>query len=260
LILLVDLADTALLVEDQIEHLVLAKKDSAKLLFLHEGDGLELDHFEDREEGHDHGVARGAGFEELDEIESVVFAGEDLRAELSDHLRDGEFLVAQLDARDFFAALEDLLEDFYEIDQGDDEVGVGAFVVVEGFVGLGPDVFFNLLFLVEELGGVLEFFVLDEALPTSIAEGRASFAKYPESAKLFLPDGKIPKPGDKFVNKDYAETLRTLAKEGGQSFYHGTIAQKIAICSQPFTVMAKRSLEPPFLKFFWADQRVHEIE
>ena len=27
--------------------------------------------------------------------------------------------------------------------------------------------------------------------------------------------------GDRFVNKDYAETLRTIAKEGGQSFYRG---------------------------------------
>ena len=40
----------------------------------------------------------------------------------------------------------------------------GAFVVVEGFVGLGPDVFFDLLLLVEELGGVFIFFVFDETL------------------------------------------------------------------------------------------------
>jgi gamma-glutamyltranspeptidase len=73
-----------------------------------------------------------------------------------------------------------------------------------------------------------EGFVLDEALPTSIAEGRDSFAKYPEAARIFLPGGKVPKPGDRFVNKDYAETLRTLAKEGGQSFYTGTIARRIA--------------------------------
>jgi gamma-glutamyltranspeptidase len=71
-------------------------------------------------------------------------------------------------------------------------------------------------------------FVLDEALPTSIAEGRASFAKYPESAKLFLPGGKVPRPGDRFVNKDYATTLRTIATEGAQSFYHGSLAKKIA--------------------------------
>jgi len=79
-------------------------------------------------------------------------------------LRDGEFFMTQLDAGDFFAALEDLLENFYEIDKGDDQVSVGAFVVVEGFVGLGPNVFFDLLFLIEELRGVFKFFVLDEAL------------------------------------------------------------------------------------------------
>jgi gamma-glutamyltranspeptidase len=73
-----------------------------------------------------------------------------------------------------------------------------------------------------------EGFILDEALPTTIAEGRESFAKYPEAAKIYLPGGKIPKPGDRFFNKDYAETLRTLAKEGGDSFYRGSIARRIA--------------------------------
>lgn len=73
-----------------------------------------------------------------------------------------------------------------------------------------------------------EGFTLDAALPTTIARGRASFAKYPESAKLFLPGGRVPQPGDRFVNKDYAATLRTLASEGAQSFYHGSIARRIA--------------------------------
>jgi gamma-glutamyltranspeptidase len=71
-------------------------------------------------------------------------------------------------------------------------------------------------------------FVLDQALPTSIAVGRAQFAKYPESARIFLPGGKVPRPGDRFVNKDYAETLRTIAREGARSFYTGTIARRIA--------------------------------
>lgn len=72
-----------------------------------------------------------------------------------------------------------------------------------------------------------EGFILDDALPTTIREGQAQFAKYPESMKVFMPGGNVPKAGDRFVNKDYAETLRTLAKEGGQSFYRGTIARKI---------------------------------
>jgi len=73
-----------------------------------------------------------------------------------------------------------------------------------------------------------EGFVLDEALPTSITEGRSAFARYPEAAKVFMPGGKIPQPGDRFVNKDYAATLRTLATEGAESFYRGSIARQIA--------------------------------
>ena len=72
-----------------------------------------------------------------------------------------------------------------------------------------------------------EGFILDEALPTTIAEGRSQFSKYPESMKVFMPGGKVPKAGDRFTNKDYAETLRTLAKEGAQSFYRGSIAKRI---------------------------------
>jgi gamma-glutamyltranspeptidase len=71
-------------------------------------------------------------------------------------------------------------------------------------------------------------YILDEALPTTIAIGRDRLARYPESARIFLPDGKVPQPGDRFINKDYAETLKVLAREGGQSFYRGTIARKIA--------------------------------
>ena len=71
-------------------------------------------------------------------------------------------------------------------------------------------------------------YILDESLPTTVAAGRAGFAKYPEAAKIYMPNGQIPKPGDRFVNKDYAETLKVLAKEGGQSFYRGSIARKIA--------------------------------
>lgn len=72
-----------------------------------------------------------------------------------------------------------------------------------------------------------EGFILDDALPTTIREGQAQFAKYPESARVWMPGGMVPKAGDRFVNKDYAETLRTLAREGAQSFYRGSIARRI---------------------------------
>jgi gamma-glutamyltranspeptidase len=71
-------------------------------------------------------------------------------------------------------------------------------------------------------------FVLDEALPTSIAEGRGFFEKYPEAARIFLPGGAVPRPGDVFVNRDYGRTLRAIASEGARAFYEGSIARAIA--------------------------------
>ena len=73
-----------------------------------------------------------------------------------------------------------------------------------------------------------EGFVLDEALPTSISEGRRFLEKWPEASKIYLPGGKVPRPGDRFSNKDYANTLRAIAKDGADTFYRGEIARKIA--------------------------------
>lgn len=73
-----------------------------------------------------------------------------------------------------------------------------------------------------------EGFVLDESLPSSIAEGRRFLEKWPEAAKIYLPGGKVPRPGDRFVNKDYATTLRAIQKGGADAFYRGEIAKKIA--------------------------------
>jgi gamma-glutamyltranspeptidase/glutathione hydrolase len=70
--------------------------------------------------------------------------------------------------------------------------------------------------------------VLDEALPTSISEGRRFFEKYAESRKIYLPGGRVPKPGDRFRNTDYANTLRAIAKGGANAFYRGEIARRIA--------------------------------
>lgn len=73
-----------------------------------------------------------------------------------------------------------------------------------------------------------EGFVLDEALPTTIAEGRAFLEKYSEAARIFLPGGRVPQAGERFVNKDYAATLRAIAADGADTFYRGAIARKIA--------------------------------
>ena len=73
-----------------------------------------------------------------------------------------------------------------------------------------------------------EGYVLDDALPTSVAEGQSFLRKYEAAREIFMPGGRVPRAGDRFVNRDYASTLRAIAKGGAKEFYQGTIARKIA--------------------------------
>jgi gamma-glutamyltranspeptidase len=71
-------------------------------------------------------------------------------------------------------------------------------------------------------------FRLDQALPSSVTEGRQFFQKYPTAARIYLPGRRVPKPGDRFVNRDYGATLREVARDGASTFYRGAIARRIA--------------------------------
>jgi gamma-glutamyltranspeptidase/glutathione hydrolase len=64
-----------------------------------------------------------------------------------------------------------------------------------------------------------------------------ALARFPESAKIFLKDGKFPLapaalvpafPADRLVQRDLAETLRRIARDGPDAFYRGEIAWAIA--------------------------------
>jgi gamma-glutamyltranspeptidase/glutathione hydrolase len=49
----------------------------------------------------------------------------------------------------------------------------------------------------------------------------------PASASTYLVNGEAPKPGDIFVQKSLARTLRTLAKGGRDAYYRGEIGRAI---------------------------------
>ena len=51
---------------------------------------------------------------------------------------------------------------------------------------------------------------------------------YPSSLKALLKNGKPFDPGDLFVQPDLARTLGTIASEGAESFYRGSIARLTA--------------------------------
>jgi gamma-glutamyltranspeptidase len=71
-------------------------------------------------------------------------------------------------------------------------------------------------------------FTLDDVLPSTVREGRRFFEKYAASARIYLPHLRVPRAGDRFVNPDLGRTLRVLASEGADAFYHGSIAHRIA--------------------------------
>jgi gamma-glutamyltranspeptidase / glutathione hydrolase len=55
---------------------------------------------------------------------------------------------------------------------------------------------------------------------------------WPDSAATFLVNGKAPQAGDVFHNPRLATTYRTIAKQGAQEFYRGSIADQIIAFSK----------------------------
>lgn len=47
-------------------------------------------------------------------------------------------------------------------------------------------------------------------------------------SKLFLPNGKAPQPGDLFVQRDLARSLKAIARHGAREFYEGELATRVA--------------------------------
>ncbi len=60
------------------------------------------------------------------------------------------------------------------------------------------------------------------------ARHTAKLARHPESARVYLPNGRAPLPGEVFKNPDLARTLRAIADSGTEALYRGEISISIA--------------------------------
>jgi len=60
------------------------------------------------------------------------------------------------------------------------------------------------------------------------SDGAADLARDPEIARLFLPEGQPIRPGARLIAGDYAETLRTIAREGAAALYDGALGRHYA--------------------------------
>lgn len=71
-------------------------------------------------------------------------------------------------------------------------------------------------------------FLVSSYLADCTADAAADLARDAEIARLFLPAGRAIIAGQRLINGDYAETLRTIAREGPDAFYAGALGRHYA--------------------------------
>lgn len=73
-----------------------------------------------------------------------------------------------------------------------------------------------------------EGYVLSNRLAVLLYAYREWLAKYPDSNRIFLRDGKYYEEGELFKQPELAETLGRISRDGAKEFYTGKTAQMIA--------------------------------
>ncbi|MET8170143.1 gamma-glutamyltransferase [Streptomyces sp. NPDC005329] len=87
----------------------------------------------------------------------------------------------------------------------------------------------------EKLGTVLkpaqriarDGFTVDDTFRTQTAANETRFRYFPDTAKLFLPGGRLPVVGSTFKNPDLARTYDELARKGVGAIYRGDLGDDI---------------------------------
>jgi len=64
-------------------------------------------------------------------------------------------------------------------------------------------------------------------LSECITETAADLARFPDSARVFLPGGAPLRRGDRLVQAEYAATLRLIATEGAAALYGGALGRRV---------------------------------
>jgi gamma-glutamyltranspeptidase/glutathione hydrolase len=77
-----------------------------------------------------------------------------------------------------------------------------------------------------------EGFAVGEQVAALWAANAEALQADSEAARIFLPGGRAPAAGEIFRNPDLAHSLRLLARDGREAFYHGAIARRILELSE----------------------------
>ena len=77
-----------------------------------------------------------------------------------------------------------------------------------------------------------EGFIIDYQLAAAIQKRASVLALFPSSKKIFFNKDTPLTIGERLVQKDLAQTIKTLQKEGAKDFYEGSIAKAIVKTAQ----------------------------
>ncbi len=70
-------------------------------------------------------------------------------------------------------------------------------------------------------------FPVTEVIAGEWKEAERTLLSHESSSKSYLIDGKVPKPGQIFINRDLARTYKKIIKDGIKTFYEGEICDAI---------------------------------
>ncbi|HEU5424468.1 MAG TPA: gamma-glutamyltransferase, partial [Nitrolancea sp.] len=64
-----------------------------------------------------------------------------------------------------------------------------------------------------------------------LANEAERFRRFPASARIFVPDGRVPEVGEIFRQPELARSLERIARDGWQDFYSGALARELVQAS-----------------------------
>jgi len=81
--------------------------------------------------------------------------------------------------------------------------------------------------IVEPAINLADGIVMHERLAESMRRHEDRFRQFPGTEQTFLPNGAVPRVGDRFSQPDLRETFRRIARDGRDGFYRGRTADLI---------------------------------
>ncbi|MDC3103028.1 gamma-glutamyltransferase [Gammaproteobacteria bacterium] len=106
-------------------------------------------------------------------------------------------------------------------------------------------------------------FPVSELVSYYLERSSEIFASYPNFKDVWMPNGKTPKKGEIFINKNLAQNYKDIANTYGESFYNGKIAETIvnAVNNKGgfFTLSDLNSFEPEWINPVSTNYRGYDV-